>query len=155
MDTTCHDLLRQLDDIHAKEHALLLEAWKNGPFAEWQKKAADAAKARTVPPARPTPPGAPPSPSYVLRNVASTYGLTVDDLVRHARETEVRTVYSSPESLDRARADLGPALCNNLKTLDWPPLPPKPAAPPPPPVSPEPEQVDPEPTVDASEEAPS
>lgn len=148
MDATCHDLLRAFDDIYTREHAALLEAWKRSTFAEWQKVANAAAQARVAPPPRPEAPTAPPLPSYVLKNVAATYGLTVDDLVRHVLGMEVRTVYASPESLDRARADLGPALCNNLKLLDWPPLPPKPAAPP----TPAEPTVD---TVDASEEAPS
>lgn len=133
MDAQHHTLLDSLDTTKTIEHAAARKAWADGPYAEWQKKLREipiggigAWKATNPPPA---PPPEPLLTWDVLRNVAATHGVTVDDLVRCARGMEVRTSYSVPGALHVAKEALGADICEELKALAWPDLPPLPPPP--------------------------
>lgn len=135
MDATNHAALVALDQARAAAHEKALAAWRDGPLALWHREALKAREAHKEEPTRPEPPKPPVLVQNAVIGIASTYGITTDDLVRFARKTEVRTPY--PEgALDRARKDLGDELCAALLTIAWPDLP---AAPKPHPDIPAPE----------------
>lgn len=137
MKASHHQLLANVDLARTVAHQEALAEWRAGPFTDWLKASKEAEIKREAIPTKPPAPAAPVSVQHTLLNIASVYGLTVDDLVRHTRGTEVRTSYPAG-ALDRARDDLGPDLASLLGAVAWPELSPLPAPPAPPP-HPEPE----------------
>ena len=130
MDASNHAALVALDKARTEAHEAALVAWREGPLAEWQRADTAARAEKKDPPARPTPPAPPVLVQHAVIGIAAHYGLGADDLVRFARQTEVRTRY--PEgALEAARKDLGDDLVTALRSIEWPELPP---APPPAPV---------------------
>jgi hypothetical protein len=137
MDAHNHDLLNSIDASRAAQYTEALAAWRSGPFAEWRKAVLASEQSGEALPARPPPPPAPASLRVLVCAAAQNHGVTVDDLVRHARRSEVRTVYPDAR-LDAARDALDSDVVSALAALDWPALPPLPEPPPPPEPAPAP-----------------
>ena len=133
MDASNHAALVALDKARADAHEAALVAWRTGPLAEWQRADTAARAEKTDPPARPTPPSPPVLVQHAVIGIAAHYGLGADDLVRFARQTEVRTKYPDG-ALEAARKDLGDEIVTALRSIAWPELPP--ALPPAPVIEP-------------------
>jgi len=131
MHASSHAILSQIDAARAAEHAQALAAWRSGPHAEWVKACEEARRTNQTAPEPPPAPKEPASLQHAVINVASLFGVAVDDLVRRARRTEVRAVYPSGV-LDAAVDGLGEETVALLSSVAWPELPPLPAAPAPP-----------------------
>ncbi len=126
MDPHCHGLLASLDEAEATTYSAALAEWRRGSFTTWQAAVREALRKGESAPVRPAPPSPPLSPRLVVFNLAALHGVSVEDLVRHARGSEVRTVYT-PGALEQASAALGDGIRTMLKSLAWPALPPLPA----------------------------
>jgi hypothetical protein len=122
MDAQHHRLLSDHDATQQAQHEAALRGWRSGPFAEWQTAARAASTARKPIPDRPTQPAAPKLIQPAVLTAAVAHRVSVDDLVRHVRQTEVRTVYADGQ-LDAAASSLDADVVAAVKALDWPELP--------------------------------
>jgi hypothetical protein len=128
MDAQHHAILSNYDTTKRIEHEAALRQWQSGPFAAWQTAAQRAAKQRAPVPDRPTMLEAPEPIQPAVCSAAAEHGVSVDDLVRHVRKMEVRTVYRDGQ-LAAAAASLSDRVAAAVMELDWPPLPELHAAP--------------------------